>query len=57
MQTGQSGIFALGTGSHAYVEFDRKSGAEPLEMVRAMANLRAPSITTGGVNLVVGHAH
>jgi len=54
MQTGQSGIFALGTGSHAYLEFDLKSGAEPLEMVRAMANLRAPSITTGGVNLVVG---
>jgi len=54
MHTGQSGIFALGTGSHAYLEFDLKPSSEPLQIVRAIANLRAPSITTGGVNIVVG---
>jgi porphyrinogen peroxidase len=48
-----SGIFALGTGSHAYLEFNLKPGIPPIEMVRSIASLRAPSITTGGVNLVV----
>jgi porphyrinogen peroxidase len=54
MHSGQSGIFALGTGSHAYLEFNLKPGIQPLEMARVIASLRAPSITTGGVNLVVG---
>jgi porphyrinogen peroxidase len=54
MQSGQSGIFALGTGSHSYLEFDIKPGIAPLEMVRAIASVREPSITTGGVNLVAG---
>ncbi len=54
MHNGQSGILALGTGSHAYLEFDLKSGSAPLEMIRAIASLREPSITTGGVNMVVG---
>jgi putative iron-dependent peroxidase len=54
VHTGQSGIFALGTGSHTYLEFDLKSGIQPVQMVRTIASLRAPSITTGGVNLVVG---
>jgi porphyrinogen peroxidase len=54
MHSGQSGIFALGTGSHTYLEFDLKSGVRAIEMVGAIASLRAPSITTGGVNLVVG---
>jgi hypothetical protein len=54
MHSGQSGIFALGTGSHAYLEFDLKPGLAPLEMVRAIASVRAPSITTGGVNMVGG---
>jgi putative iron-dependent peroxidase len=54
MYTGQSGIFALGTGSHAYLEFDLQPGIDPLQMVRAIASVREPSITTGGVNLVVG---
>ncbi len=54
MYSGQSGIFALGTGSHAYLEFDLMPDFEPLEMVRAIASIREPSITTGGVNMVVG---
>jgi len=54
MHTAQSGVFALGTGSHSHLEFDLKAGVEPLTMVRVIASLRAPSITTGGVNMVVG---
>jgi putative iron-dependent peroxidase len=54
MRVAQSGIFALGTGSHSYLEFDLLEGAEPLALVQAIANLREPRSTTGGVNLVVG---
>ena len=54
MHVAQSGIFALGTGSHSYMEFDLLEGAEPLALVQAIANLREPSTTTGGVNLVAG---
>jgi putative iron-dependent peroxidase len=54
MHSPQSGIFALGTSSHSYLEFDLDSQADPLTMVQAMANLREPGMTTGGVNLVVG---
>ena len=54
MNTPQGGIFALGTASHAYLEFsvrDERSGAE---LVRAISSLREPRTTMGGVNLVVG---
>ena len=54
MRVAQSGIFALGTGSHSYLEFDLLEGAEPLALVQAIANLREPSTTTGGINLVAG---
>src|SRR3974377_1818352 len=54
MHVAQSGIFALGTSSHSYLEFDLDAQADPLTIVQAMANLRKPSMTTGGVNLVVG---
>jgi putative iron-dependent peroxidase len=47
----QSGIFALGTASHAYLEFDAR-GREGL--VTAVASLREPRTTMGGVNLVAG---
>jgi putative iron-dependent peroxidase len=50
----QSGIFALGTGSHSYLEFDLIESADPLALVKAIANLREPRTTTGGVNLVAG---
>ncbi len=52
MYVAQSGIFALGTGSHSYLEFDLHG--DPLILVQAMANLEEPRMTTGGVNLVVG---
>ena len=48
MHSGQAGIFALGTGSHSYLEFDIKPDVEPVQMVRAIASVREPSITTGG---------
>lgn len=54
MSTSQSGIFALGTASHAYLEFDLLSGQDGLALVRAIAALREPRTTMGGVNLVVG---
>ena len=50
----QSGIFALGTSSHTYLEFDLASGANPRELAVSLADLREPRTTIGGVNLVVG---
>lgn len=52
MLTPQGGIFALGTSSHAYLEFDATGDGPGL--VRAVAGLREVWTTTGGVNLVVG---
>jgi putative iron-dependent peroxidase len=54
MYVAQSGIFALGTGAHAYLEFDKLEHSTPDVLVQAIANLREPSTTTGGVNIVVG---
>jgi porphyrinogen peroxidase len=54
MHVAQSGIFALGTGSHSYLEFDLHAQADPLTLVQLMASLEEPRMTTGGVNLVVG---
>jgi porphyrinogen peroxidase len=53
MKNPQSGIFALGTSSHAYLEFDA-SGRHGHELVGAIASLREPRTTMGGVNLVAG---
>jgi len=52
VRTPQSGIFALGTNSHAYLELDGSVGGE--QLVRAVASLREPRTTMGGVNLVAG---
>ncbi len=54
MRTAQSGIFALGTSSHAYLEFDASVGRSAPELVAAVASLREPRTTMGGVNLVAG---
>jgi porphyrinogen peroxidase len=54
MTTPQSGLFALGTASHAYLEFDARRAEAPQELVGAVAALREPRTTIGGVNLVVG---
>jgi len=52
--TPQTGIFALGTMSHAYLEMDERPGADSRELVRRVASLREPRTTIGGVNLVAG---
>jgi len=54
MHVAQSGIFALGTSSHSYLEFDLHAQSDPLKLVQVIANLQEPRMTTGGVNLVVG---
>jgi porphyrinogen peroxidase len=48
----QAGIFSLGTSSHAYLELD--AGRSGGELVAAIASLREPRTTMGGVNLVSG---
>jgi porphyrinogen peroxidase len=50
----QGGIFALGTASHAYLEFDASGLPPASELVPAIASLREPRTTMGGVNLVAG---
>jgi porphyrinogen peroxidase len=52
--TPQTGIFALGTASHAYLEFDARPGSAAADLVLAVASLREPRTTMGGVNLVAG---
>jgi porphyrinogen peroxidase len=54
MASPQPGIFALGTSSHAWLEFDLVAGADAAAAVRAVAALREPRTTIGGVNLVAG---
>jgi porphyrinogen peroxidase len=54
VRTPQSGIFALGTTSHAYLELDAAAGRTALEVATAVASLREPRTTMGGVNLVAG---
>ena len=50
----QSGIFALGTASHAYLELDVSGSRDGRDLVAAVASLREPRTTMGGVNLVAG---
>ncbi len=54
MPVAQSGILALGTSSHAYVEFDRVDGVTDAALVAAAAELAATVKTTGATGLVVG---
>jgi putative iron-dependent peroxidase len=50
----QSGIFALGTSSHAFLELDLGGDAPDDAFVDVIAGLREPRTTIGGVNLVAG---
>jgi putative iron-dependent peroxidase len=54
MNSPQSGIFALGTSSHAYIEFDLIDKKKGAELVHAISSLREPRTTIGGINLVIG---
>jgi putative iron-dependent peroxidase len=50
----QAGIFALGTASHAYLEFDVSAGGNGGDLVETISSFREPRTTMGGVNLVAG---
>jgi porphyrinogen peroxidase len=54
MYTPQAGIFALGTSSHAYLEFDLLDAKRSKEFAAAISAIREPRTTTGGVNFVIG---
>ena len=54
MNTPQAGIFALGTSSHAYLEFDLLDSKRCKEFASTIAAIREPRTTTGGVNFVIG---
>jgi porphyrinogen peroxidase len=54
MYTPQAGIFALGTSSHAYLEFDLLDAKKCREFASTIAAIREPRTTTGGVNFVIG---
>jgi putative iron-dependent peroxidase len=54
MSRSQSGVFSLGTASHAYLEFDARDPGTARTLASAVASLREPRTTMGGVNLVAG---
>jgi len=54
MYTPQAGIFALGTSSHAYLEFDLLDATKRKQFVSTISAIREPRTTTGGVNFVIG---
>ncbi len=54
MYTPQAGIFALGTSSHAYLEFDLLNAKICKEFASSISAIREPRTTTGGVNFVIG---
>jgi len=54
MYTPQAGIFALGTSSHAYLEFDILDATKSEQFASALAAIHEPRTTTAGVNFVIG---
>src|SRR6201982_2871172 len=50
----QAGIFALGTSSHVYLEFDILDAKKGHEFASTISAIREPRTTTGGVNFVIG---
>jgi putative iron-dependent peroxidase len=54
MYTPQAGIFALGTSSHSYLEFNLLDAKKCQEFAATIAAIREPRTTTGGVNFVIG---
>jgi putative iron-dependent peroxidase len=49
----QFGIFAQGTIAHAFVEWDLRPGVDLHEAAQVLGRLRGPSVSAGGVNLVL----
>jgi putative iron-dependent peroxidase len=54
MYTPQAGIFALGTSSHTYLEFDLLDSKKRKDFAATIASIHEPRTTTGGVNFVIG---
>ena len=54
MHTPQTGIFALGTSSHVYLEFDLAEPGRFRELASTLAAIEEPRTTTGGLNFVIG---
>ena len=54
MYTPQAGIFALGTSSHTYLEFDILDAKNRRQFASTISAIREPRTTTGGVNFVIG---
>lgn len=54
MYSPQPGIFALGTSSHTYLEFDLRDPKKREEFASTIAAIHEPRTTTGGVNFVIG---
>ena len=50
----QPGIFAVGTSSHAYLELDLLTDADPVAAVQVLAGLAERETTMGATNLVLG---
>src|SRR3954453_13976033 len=53
MLSPQPGIFAQGTRTHHYLELDLRPGATVDDAREALARLREPKVTAGGLNLVI----
>jgi putative iron-dependent peroxidase len=53
MSTAQPGIFAQGTRSHYFLEYDLRPDADPDVVLAALRALREPPVTAGGANLVM----
>ncbi len=49
----QFGIFAQGTHAHHFLEFDVQPGITSEQAVASFRRLRAPEVSSGGINLVV----
>ncbi len=49
----QFGIFAQGTRAHHFLEFDLRPRVTPAQAVASFRRLRAPDVSSGGVNLVL----
>ena len=50
----QPGIFAQGTRFHDHLEFDRIPGVSAAAVGAAVARFHEPSVTAGGLNIIIG---
>ena len=54
MTVPQFGIFAQGTIAHEFIEFDVRPDLDLARATAALSQLRAPAVSAGGINLVIG---